>query len=104
MFKLIRYLLINRLTKNPLTAARIYQMIYHPEVVNTNQLKSYQVEQPSKIKMEAVQHKKLPFQQPQVLTEKEELQDALNFLLNKPHKTNGDKASIDVLRAAINNM
>jgi hypothetical protein len=31
--KLIRYFLINRVTKNPMIAARIYQMIYHPEMV-----------------------------------------------------------------------
>lgn len=107
MFKLIRYLLINRVTKNPLTAARIYQMIYHPEV-------SQMAERPRKVETQMVYAPETPSSPPLkrgghrsgnvVLTERQEIEGALQQLQSKPKKSVADKTSIDMLRAVLNNM
>ena len=107
MFKLIRYFLIHRVTKNPMTAARIYQMIYHPEVfqiadrprkVETRM--DYTPETPSSPPLKRGGHRSGNV----VLTEREEIEGALRELQSKPKKSVADKTSIDMLRAVLNNM
>lgn len=105
MFKLIRYFLIKRTIKNPLLAARVYQMIYHPEVsVHWDKPHS-----PSKYR----DFDETPVQSPRntnyrqgnvVLTERQEIENALRELQNKPKKTIADKTSIGMLEAVLANM
>lgn len=107
MFKLIRYFLINRVTRNPMTAARIYQMIYHPEV-------SQMTDRPRRVETQVAYNPETPSSPPAkrgghrsgnvVLTEREEIEGALRELQSKPKKSLADKTSIDMLRAVLNNM
>lgn len=107
MFKLIRYLLINRVTKNPLTAARIYQMIYHPEyVMHTNSESRTYKSEPSKVSMEATRNQennRIDFNRGEE-NQRRELEKSLRELQTKPRKTAADKTSIDMLQAVLNNL
>lgn len=107
MFKLIRYLLINRVTKNPMTAARIYQMIYHPEYVTypNSESKTYKSE-PPKVSMAATrkqENNRIDFNRSED-NQRRELEKSLRELQSKPRKTVADRTSIDMLQAVLNNM
>ena len=103
MMKLIRYFLINRVTKNPMVAARIYQMIYHPEIAHRNEIRrekplpTYEVTPPQTNVV-------APQRTNSVLTERSEIQEALQKLRSKPNKTVADRTSIDMLQAVLANM
>jgi len=103
MMKLIRYFLIHRVTKNPMIAARIYQMIYHPEIAHRNETRR---EKPVYVPEQVQPETKgvAPQRTNTVLTERSEIQDALQKLRNKPHKTVADRTSIDMLQAVLANM
>ncbi len=107
MMKLIRYLMIRRTMNDPLLAAKIYQMIYHPEIPQVSNHPETKYQEESKIVYQATLapdktatigrsfHKS---------TEKEEALKALHELKNKQNKTVADKTSINMLEAIIPNL
>ena len=108
MFKLLRYFLIKRTVSNPLLAARIYQMIYHPEV-SVNWEKSNNTPKSKFPEPNIQQAQPTPVrgnyrQGNMVLTERHEIEQALRELRNKPQKTVADKTSIGMLEAVLANM
>jgi hypothetical protein len=108
MMKLIRYFLIQRKTKNPLMAARIYQMIYHPELAHRWEKPHREVSLPNNTTFEGqtqTQLRKTDYRGGnRVLTEREEIEKALRELQLKPKKTPADKVSIGMLEAVLVNM
>jgi len=107
MMKLIRYFLIQRKAKNPLLAARIYQMIYHPEYAQVWDKPKSENRFPN-ITLEGETRNPVRNTQPRdgnrVLTERDEIQQALLELQRKPKKTPADKASIGMLEAVLINL
>lgn len=104
MLKLIRYLIINRKTRNPMTAARIYQMIYHPELSLQNQPYPKEGGNQSKMIMEASSGNSRNVKEDVNHQQRQNLQEELNFLRRKPNKTLADRTSIDMLEAVIRNL
>jgi hypothetical protein len=94
--KLLKYLIIYRTTKDPMMAAKIYQMIYHPEIKQP--VPSY-VNEPS-----------LKFSEPSVevslkpSTKKDELLASLEYLKNKKVKTKQDRDSIYTIEMVLKSM
>jgi len=104
MMKLIKYLLINRVTKDPIAAAKVYQMIYHPELAERKVFRpnigtSFQGTSLSPVSLE----------QPYKVTDKEywmppnEVKSGLDYLKNKVNKTPKDRQNIQVLEAVLRN-
>lgn len=90
-----------------MTAARIYQMIYHPEYVTSNnsESKTYKSE-PSKVSMAATrkqENNRIDFNRSED-NQRRELEKSLRELQSKPRKTVADRTSIDMLQAVLNNM
>ena len=93
--KLLRYLIIFRTTKDPMMAAKIYQMIYHPEIkhstiniVTEPQIK-YATEPVSSVKP---------------TDKKTELIKSLEYLKSKKSPTKQDKESIYTIEMVLKNM
>jgi len=92
---------------DPLLAAKIYQMIYHPEIPQVSNHPETKYQEESKIVYQATLapdktatigrsfHKS---------TEKEEALKALHELKNKQNKSVADKTSINMLEAVIPNL
>ena len=108
MMKLIRYLLIQRKAKNPLLAARIYQMIYHPELAQMWDRPHREVSLPNNRILQGETQtpiRKTDYRgENRVLTEREEIEKALCELKSKQKKTPADKVSIGMLEAVLVNM
>jgi len=108
MLKLLRYLLIERKANNPLLSAQIYQMIYHPEISvqwakSTIATGSKLVGSTStQIKPSSVNSNN--YQGNMVLTERQEVEQALRELQSKTKKTVADRTSIGMLEAVLTNM
>lgn len=104
MFKLIRYFLIHRVTKNPMTAARIYQMIYHPELTGFVGRSESAYKSNSGTKLEGLtRHQGLkPPKRPK--TQKESLQETLDNLRVIPEKTRFHQNAIQMIEASLRNM
>lgn len=90
MKKFLTYYFIYRTTKDPMTAAKIYQMIYHPE--KTTNMQVFEYVKPSVVET------------PRVSDKKQEIIASLNYLKNKPIKSKQDKESIYSLEMVLNNM
>lgn len=88
--KLLKYLIIYRTTKDPMMAAKIYQMIYHPEKTTNTQVFEY-------VKPSVVET-------PRVSDKKQEIISSLNYLKSKSVKTKQDKESIYSLEMVLKNM
>lgn len=73
-----------------MTAAKIYQMIYHPE--KTTNMQVFEYVKPSVVET------------PRVSDKKQEIIASLNYLKNKPIKSKQDKESIYSLEMVLNNM
>jgi len=73
-----------------MTAAKIYQMIYHPE--KTTNMQIFEYVKPSVIET------------PRVSDKKQEIVASLNYLKNKPIKSKQDKESIYSLEMVLKNM
>ena len=73
-----------------MTAAKIYQMIYHPEKTTNTQIFEY-------VKPSVVET-------PRVSDKKQEIIASLNYLKNKPIKSKQDKESIYSLEMVLKNM
>ena len=85
--KLLKYLIIYRTTKNPMMAAKIYQMIYHPEITHTNQTASKNCE----LEYYEDDYKDVVLKPS---NKKQELLSSLAYLKNKKVKTKQDRDSI----------
>jgi len=96
MKKFLSYYFIYRTTKDAVLAAKIYQMIYHPEKNTSIDLT------PVKQKFEYVNNTNV--ETPKVSNKKQEVIDSLNYLKNKPIKTKLDKESIYSLEMVLKNM
>ena len=108
MLKLLRYLLIERKANNPLLSAQIYQMIYHPEI--SVQWAKSTISSGSKLigstsaQMKSSAVTRDNHQGNMVLTERQEIEQALRELQSKPKKTVADRTSIGMLEAVLTNM
>lgn len=90
MKKFLAYYFIYRTTKDPMTAAKIYQMIYHPE--KTTNMQIFEYVKPSVVET------------PRVSDKKQEIIASLNYLKNKAIKSKQDKESIYSLEMVLKNM
>jgi short-subunit dehydrogenase involved in D-alanine esterification of teichoic acids len=90
MKKFLAYYFIYRTTKDAMTAAKIYQMIYHPE--KTTNMQIFEYVKPSVVET------------PRVSDKKQEIIASLNYLKNKAIKSKQDKESIYSLEMVLNNM
>ena len=73
-----------------MTAAKIYQMIYHPE--KTTNMQVFEYVKPSVVET------------PRVSDKKQEIVASLNYLKSKPIKSKQDKESIYSLEMVLKNM
>ena len=93
--KLLKYLIIYRTTKDAMMAAKIYQMIYHPEIkqsdviVNQEPTLHYSETTPSVTKP---------------TDKKTELMKSLEYLKSKKSPTKQDKDSIYTIEMVLKNM
>lgn len=108
MFKLLRYYLIKRNVNNPLLAARIYQMIYHPEVSvqweKNNSVSKSKLFEPTSQETTSPPVRTNYRAGNVVLTERQEIEQALRELRSKPKKSVADRTSIGMLEAVLANM
>jgi len=93
--KLLKYLIIYRTTKDPMMAAKIYQMIYHPEIKHSA--------------VSVVQSPTLHYSEniPSVTKptdKKTELMKSLEYLKSKKSPTKQDKDSIYTIEMVLKNM
>jgi hypothetical protein len=93
--KLIKYLIIYRTTKDPMMAAKIYQMIYHPEIIQNNVI----VNQEPKL-----QYSPTPTSVTEPTDKKTELMKSLEYLKGKKNLTKQDKDSIYTIEMVLKNM
>lgn len=94
--KLLKYLIIYRTTKDPMMAAKIYQMIYHPELTQST--------------IVSANEPTLSYSQPQSVSpvkstsKKDELLASLEYLKNKKVKTKQDRDSIYTIEMVLKSM
>ena len=93
--KLLKYLIIYRTTKDPMMAAKIYQMIYHPEIKHST--------------ISIIQEPTLKYSEttPSVTKptdKKTELMKSLEYPKSKKSPTKQDKDSIYTIEMVLKNM
>lgn len=94
--KLLKYLIIYRTTKDPMMAAKIYQMIYHPELTQST--------------IVSINEPRLSYSKPQSVSpvkstsKKDELLASLEYLKNKKVKTKQDRDSIYTIEMVLKSM
>jgi len=94
MLKLFRFFIIYRFAKDPVTAGRIYHLLYH---TNTSpQLEKKPVIQPKTKSTES--------STPKPKSKKQEIMDSLSYLRSKKIQTKKDKESIYTLEMVLKNM
>jgi hypothetical protein len=93
--KLLKYLIIYRTTKDPMMAAKIYQMIYHPEMKQTVV---------SVINEKPLQHVTEPISYVKPTDKKTELLKSLEYLKSKKSPSKQDKESIYTIEMVLKNM
>jgi hypothetical protein len=93
--KLLKYLIIYRTTKDPMMAAKIYQMIYHPEIKQNNVI----INQEPKL-----QYSSSPTSVTEPTDKKTELMKSLEYLKGKKNPTKQDKDSICTIEMVLKNM
>lgn len=89
--RLLRYFVIRLTTRKALTAANIYQMIYHSNVNN-------EAQQPTD------KSKDKPKTSVGNSEKRQELIESLNYIKSKEFKTKKDKESISVIESILANM
>ena len=94
MKQILRFWLLNRITKNPQLSAEIYQMIYHNRVFTRNDYAISKINETSSVQSIATNS---------VSNRKKEMISALNELKSKSIKTKQDKESISIIEAALKN-
>jgi len=94
--KLLKYLIIYRTTKDPMMAAKIYQMIYHPEL--TQQSQATDCEPKLRYSESKVESNLKPS------NKKDELLASLEYLKNKKVKTKQDRDSIYTIEMVLKSM
>ena len=97
--KLLKYYLLNRIVKDPVLTAQIYNMIYYrglppqkSQVVYSNHREAQEISLPT------ITEVKNP-----VNSRKQEMLNALKELKNKPIKSKQDKDSIGILETVLKN-
>lgn len=94
MLKLFRFFIIYRFAKDPITAGRIYHLLYH---TNTSpQLEKKPVIQPTTKVSES--------SKPKPQSKKQEIIDSISYLKSKKNLTSKDKDSIYTLEMILKNM
>jgi hypothetical protein len=93
--KLLKYLIIYRTTKDPMMAAKIYQMIYHPEIKQSFM---------SVVKEPVLQYSDKIVEIPKSVSKREELMKSLEYLKSKKSPTKQDKESIYTIEMVLKNM
>jgi hypothetical protein len=93
--KLLKYLIIYRTTKDPMMSAKIYQMIYHPEIKQNNVI----INQEPKL-----QYSSSPTSVTEPTDKKNELMKSLEYLKGKKNPTKQDKDSIYTIEMVLKNM
>lgn len=94
--KLLKYLIIYRTTKDPMMAAKIYQMIYHPELTQST--------------IVSINEPTFSYSKPQSVSpvkstsKKDELLASLEYLKNKKVKTKQDRDSIYTIEMVLKSM
>jgi hypothetical protein len=94
--KLLKYLIIFKTTKDPLLAAQIYQMIYHPEIKQS--IINITNEPILKFSDKPI------VETPKSVDKKEELKKSLEYLKSKKNPTKQDKDSIYTIEMVLKNM
>lgn len=92
--KLLKYLIIYRTTKDPIMAAKIYQMIYHPEIVQL----------PSVVETKLMYSEEKITNGVKPINKKNELLSSLEYLKNKKVKTKQDNESIYTIETILKTM
>jgi len=93
--KLLKYLIIYRTTKDPMMAAKIYQMIYHPEIKHSTI---------SIIQEPTLQYSEYTPSVTKPTDKKTELIKSLEYLKSKKSPTKQDKDSIYTIEMVLKNM
>ncbi len=93
--KILKYLIIYRTTKDPMMAAKIYQMIYHPEIKHST---INVVQEPTLVYSELAPSVTKP------TDKKTELIKSLEYLKSKKSPTKQDKDSIYTIEMVLKNM
>ena len=92
--KLLKYLIIYRTTKDPIMAAKIYQMIYNPEIFQLTSVVDSKLICPEQKIVNGVKS----------INKKDELLTSLEYLKNKKIKTKKDKESIYTIEMVLKTM
>jgi phosphomannomutase len=92
--KILKYLIIYRTTKDPMMAAKIYQMIYHPEIKHSTII----VQEPT------LQYSESKPSVTKPTDKKTELMKSLEYLKSKKSPTKQDKDSIYTIEMVLKNM
>ena len=94
--KLLKYLIIFKTTKDPMMAAKIYQMIYHPELTKSIVVPTIEP---------TLSYSKPQSVSPvQSINKKDELLASLEYLKNKKVKTKQDRDSIYTIETVLKSM
>lgn len=97
--KLIRYFLLNRVVKDPVLSAQIYNMIYHRGLPPQKEQVVYSnFKEVPEVVLPTITEVKNPMN-----SRKQEMLNALKELKNKPVKTKQDKDSIGILETLLKN-
>lgn len=94
MLKLFRFFIIYRFAKDPITAAKIYHLLYHsdkPRVIEKKPIS----QQKTKVNETSV---------PKTNSKKQEILDSINYLKSKKPMTKQDKESVYTLEMVLKNM
>lgn len=92
--KLLKYFIIYRTTKDPIMAAKIYQMIYNPEIFQLTNVVDSKLICPEQKIVNGVKS----------INKKDELLTSLEYLKNKKIKTKKDKESIYTIEMVLKTM
>ena len=93
--KILKYLIIYRTTKDPMMAAKIYQMIYHPDIKHSTI---------SIIQEPTLQYSESTPSVTKPTDKKTELMKSLEYLKSKKSPTKQDKDSIYTIEMVLKNM
>ena len=95
--KIVKFYLLNRITKDPVLSAQIYNMMYHRgQPPSKSDFKINTIEIPKTMP-------KISEVKPQFTSRRQELMDALQELKSKNIKSKQDKESIAIIEATLKN-
>lgn len=97
MLKHLKFYMLMRLVKDPITTAQIYHMIYHKGLPPTKFEPKFKTFEGEKLSVSTEPKTK-------VSNRRQEMVTALNELKSKVNKTKQDKESIGILEATLKNV